>query len=149
MARWYFEDFTVGFTRSAQGPTVTADAIKGFAAEFDPQPFHLDEEAAKSSLFGALCASGWHTAALCMRMLCDAYLKDSASLGSPGIDELRWVKPVFAGDTLSVKMTVLDSRPSRSRPNIGSVRSRWDVFNQNNELVMHMTGWGLFARRGT
>jgi acyl dehydratase len=149
MPRWYFEDFTVGFTRSAQGPTVTAESIKAFAGEFDPQPFHLDEEAAKSSLFGELCASGWHTAALCMRMLCDAYLIDSASLGSPGIDELRWVKPVFAGDTLSVKMTVLDSRPSRSRPTIGSVRSRWDVYNQKNELVMHMTGWGLFARRGT
>lgn len=149
MPRWFFEDFTVGFTRSAQGPTVTAESIKAFAGEFDPQPFHLDEEAAKSSLFGALCASGWHTAALCMRMLCDAYLIDSASLGSPGIDELRWVKPVFAGDTLSVKMTVLDSRPSRSRPTIGSVRSRWDVYNQKNELVMHMTGWGLFARRGS
>ena len=148
MPRWYFEDFTVGFTRTAQGPTVTAEEIKAFATEFDPQPFHLDEEAAKTSLFGALCASGWHTASLCMRMLCDAYLSESASLGSPGIDELRWVKPVFAGDTLSAKMTVLDARPSRSRPTIGSVRSRWEVYNQNNELVMHMTGWGLFARRG-
>lgn len=149
MPRWYFEDFTVGFTRAARGPTVTAEAIKAFAAEYDPQPFHLDEEAAKSSLFGALCASGWHTAALCMRMLCDAYLIDSASLGSPGIDELRWVKPVFAGDALSVKMTVLDARPSRSRPSMGSVRSKWEVYNQKNELVMHMTGWGLFERRGT
>jgi acyl dehydratase len=82
-----------------------------------------------------------------MRMMCDAYLLDSASLGSPGIDELRWVKPVFAGDTLAMKMVVLEAKPSRSRPEMGAIKSRWEVLNQHGELVMHMTGWGLFGKR--
>jgi acyl dehydratase len=147
MPRWYFEDFPVGHTLELVGPTVTADAIRAFAGQFDPQPFHLDDAAAKQMHFGALCASGWHTAAMCMRMMCDAYLLDSASLGSPGIDELRWVKPVFAGDTLKLKMSVLEAKPSRSRPNMGSIKSLFEVFNQKGELVMHMTGWGLFGKK--
>lgn len=147
MPRWYFEDFPVGFSLELEGPTVTADAIRAFAAQFDPQPFHLDDAAAKQMHFGALCASGWHTASMCMRMMCDAYLLDSASLGSPGIDELRWVKPVFAGDTLRLKMLVLEAKPSKSRPTMGAVKSKWEVFNQNGEPVMHMTGWSLFGKR--
>jgi acyl dehydratase len=149
MPPWYFEDFPVGFTLELAGPTVTAEAIRAFATQFDPQPFHLDDQAAKATHFGALCASGWHTASLCMRMMCDAYLLDAASLGSPGIDQLRWVKPVFAQDTLRMRMTVLEQRPSRSKPHLGSIASRWEVFNQRDELVMHMTGWGLFAKRAT
>jgi acyl dehydratase len=147
MPRWAFEDFTPGLVLEAQGPTVTADAIVAFAKQFDPQYFHVDAEAAKRSLFGGLCASGWHTAAMCMRMMCDAYLLDSTSLGSPGVDELRWTKPVMVGDTLRWKMTVLEQRPSRSKPHMGSVLSRWEVFNQRDELVMHMTGWGMFGKR--
>ncbi len=147
MPRWYFEDFPVGRTLELSGPVITAEAIIAFATQYDPQPFHLDEAAAQKSLFGHLCASGWHTAAMCMRLMCDAYLLDSASLGSPGIDELRWVKPVFAGDSLQMKMTVLEVRPSKSRPSMGSIKSRWDVSNQRGELVMHMTGWGLFGKR--
>jgi acyl dehydratase len=147
MPRWYFEDFPVGFTIELPGPTVTVEGIVAFATQFDPHPFHLDDAAAKKTHFGALCASGWHTAALCMRMMCDAYLLDSASLGSPGVDELRWVKPVFAGDTLAMKMTVLETKPSRSRPEMGAIKSRWEVVNQQGELVMHMTGWGLFGKR--
>lgn len=147
MPRWMFEDFTPGFVLEAAGPTVTAEAIVAFAKQFDPQYFHVDPEAAKHSLFGGLCASGWHTAALCMRMMVDAYMLDSSSLGSPGIDELRWVKPVMAGDTLRCKLTVLEQRPSRSKPSLGSVRSKWEVFNQKDELVMHMTSWGLFGKR--
>jgi acyl dehydratase len=147
MPRWYFEDFTPGFVLEGKGPTVEAADIIDFAKKFDPQYFHVDEQAAKASFFGALCASGWHTSALCMRMMCDAYLLDSASLGSPGIDELRWTRPVFAGDTLRMKMTVVEQKPSRSRPELGSVLAKWEVFNQKDELVMHMTGWGMFARR--
>lgn len=147
MPRWYFEDFTPGFVLEAAGPTVKTEDIIEFATKYDPQYFHTDPEAAKDSLFGALCASGWHTAAMCMRMMCDAYLLDSASLGSPGIDELRWTKPVFVGDTLKWKMTVLEQRPSRSRPEMGSVLSKWEVFNQKGEPVMHMTGWGMFKKR--
>jgi acyl dehydratase len=147
MPRWYFEDLTPGLIVQAHGPTVTAEDIIDFAKKFDPQYFHVDAQAAKQSPFGQLIASGWHTSALCMRMVCDGYLLDAASLGSPGIDELRWTKPVFAGDTLHLKMTVLEQRPSRSRPDQGSIRSKWEVFNQKDEPVMHMTGWGMFKKR--
>jgi len=126
---------------------VTRDAVLAFAREFDPQPFHLDEEAAKASLFGALSASGWHTCAMAMRMMCDAYLLQSTSLGSPGIDELRWLKPVHPGDTLSVHFTVLESRPMASRPGVGLIRSQWEVCNQHDDVVLSMLGWGMFRRR--
>lgn len=144
----YFEDFTPGQTLDAKGPTLTREAIIDFARQFDPQPFHLDDDAAAKSLFGKLAASGWHTAALCMRMMVDAYMLDAASLGSPGVDELRWVKPVFAGDTLSARATVLETKPSRSRPELGAVKMKWEVFNQHGELVMHTTTWGLLKKRG-
>lgn len=147
MPRWYFEDFTPGFVLEAKGPTVKAEDIIDFAKKFDPQYFHVDPEAAKQSFFGGLCASGWHTAAMCMRMMCDGYLLDSASMGSPGIDELRWTKPVLAGDQLGFKMTVLEQRPSRSKPDMGSILSQWDVFNQKGEQVMTMKGWGMFKKR--
>lgn len=143
----YFEDFSVGMTMDVKGPTVTREAIIDFARQFDPQPFHLDDEAAAKSLFGKLAASGWHTAALTMRMMVDAYMLDAASLGSPGVDELRWVKPVFAGDTLSARATVLQVKPSRSRPTMGAVQMKWETFNQHGDLVMHMTTWGLLERR--
>ena len=126
---------------------VTRDAVLAFAREFDPQPFHLDEDAAKASLFGGLSASGWHTCAMAMRMMCDAYLLNSASLGSPGIDHLKWVKPVYPGDTLSVRFTVLEARPMASRPGVGLIRSQWDVCNQRGEVVLSMQGWGMFRRR--
>ncbi len=148
MPRWYFEDLTPGFVLEADGPTLTEAEIIDFAKKFDPQYFHTDPEAAKDSNFGALCASGWHTASVCMRIICDAYLLDAASLGSPGIDELRWTKPVFVNDTLKLKMTVIEQRPSRSKPEQGSVLSKWELFNQNGEPVMHMTGWGMFKKRG-
>lgn len=149
MPRWYLEDFPVGHTLELAGPTVTADAIIAFARQFDPQPFHLEEAAAQKTPLKHLCASGWHTAAMCMRMMCDAYLLDSASLGSPGIDELRWTKPVYVGDTLRMKMLVLEVRPSQSKPTMGSIKSKWEVFNQHGETVMHMTGWGMFGKRPT
>jgi acyl dehydratase len=144
----YFEDFSPGMTLDAQGPTLTREAVVDFARQFDPQPFHLDDEAASRSLFGKLAASGWHTAALCMRMMVDTYLLDSASLGSPGVDELRWVKPVFVGDTLSSRATVLEVKPSKSRPEMGAVKMKWEVFNQHGEQVMHLTTWGLIRKRG-
>ena len=118
-----------------------------FASAFDPQPFHLDDAAAKASVFGGLSASGWHTCAMVMRMMCDGYLNDSTSQGSPGIDNLRWLKPVRPGDTLRVRMTTLEARVSAKRPQIGLVRSAWAVFNQHDEQVMSMEGWGMFGRR--
>jgi len=127
---------------------VSREAVLAFAQQFDPQPFHVDDEAARGSLFGGLCASGWHTCAMAMRMMCDGYLLDSASLGSPGIDNLRWLKPVFPGDTLSVRMEVLDARPMASKPHVGLLRSGWEVRNQHGQPVMTMEGWGMFRRRG-
>jgi acyl dehydratase len=145
--RYHWEDFPAGFVRDFGAMPVEREAVVAFARQFDPQPFHVDEEAASASLFGGLCASGWHTAAMAMRMMCDAYLLDSASLGSPGIDNLRWLKPVFPGDTLSVRYDVLEARPMASRPHVGLVRSRWTVLNQAAEPVMTMEGWGMFRRR--
>jgi acyl dehydratase len=145
--RYYWEDFPAGQVRDFGAMPVTRDAALAFAREFDPQPFHLDDAAAQASLFGALTTSGWHTCAMAMRMMCDAYLLDSASLGSPGIDELRWLKPVFPGDTLSVRLEVLEARPMASRPDVGLVRTMWQVSNQHGDPVLNMKGWGMFRRR--
>ncbi len=145
--RYYWEDFPVGHVREFGAMPVTREASLAFARDFDPQPFHLDDDAARASLFGTLTASGWHTCAMAMRMMCDAYLLESASLGSPGIDELRWLKPVCPGDTLSVRLEVLEARPMGSRPDVGLVRSMWDVSNQRGETVLSMKGWGMYRRR--
>lgn len=145
--RWYWEDFPVGNVREFGAMPVTREATLAFAAQFDPQPFHLDDAAAEASLFGKLSASGWHTCAMAMRMMCDDYLLESSSLGSPGIDNLRWTKPVFPGDTLSVRLTVLETRPMASRPKVGLVSSKWEVLNQNRDVVLTMQGWGMFGRR--
>jgi acyl dehydratase len=126
---------------------VTREEIVAFAREFDPQPFHVDEAAAAGTIYGGLIASGWHTIALYMRLMWDSYLKDTASLGSPGVDEVRWLKPVRPGDTLRARFTVLDAVPSRSKPDRGIVRSLSEVFNQHGEVVMTLRGLGMFGRR--
>ena len=143
----YFEDFPVGMTYECGARSLSEEQIVGFAREFDPQPLHVDREAAKASMFGGIIASGWHTASTAMRLQVDAVLSRSASLGSPGIDELRWLKPVRPGDTLSLKLEVLESRPSQSKPDRGSVKVKYALSNQRGELVMTMVGWGMFQRR--
>ena len=145
--KYYWEDFYPGREFEAGGISLSEDEIIEFAAKYDPQPFHTDREKAKQSVFGGLIASGWQTAGVCMRLLCDVYLLESASLGSPGVDEVRWVRPVRPGDTLRLKSTVLETRASASRPDMGTVRSRSEVYNQHGELVMHMSGVGMFRRR--
>ena len=145
--RLYWEDFPVGSVREFDGPTVSRDEIVDFARRFDPQPFHLDEEAARQTHFGGLVASGWHTGSMAMRIICDGYLHEAASLGSPGIDKLRWTAPVRPGDTLRLRMTVLSARPMKSKPHIGLLESHWEMFNQRGELVLDMSGWGMFGRR--
>ena len=145
--RLYWEDFPAGSVREFGATTVSREAVLAFAREFDPQPFHLDDEAAEASMFGKLSASGWHTCAMTMRMLCDDHLLEAASLGSPGIDSLRWTRPVYPGDTLRVRLEVLEARPMGSRPDVGLVRSRWHVLNQDAEVVLTMEGWGMFRRR--
>ena len=145
--RLYWEDFAVGSAREFGAMRVTREAVLAFATEFDPQPFHLDDEAAKNSLFGKLSASGWHTAAMTMRMTCDEVLLRSTSLGSPGLDNIRWHQPVFPDDVLSVRLTTLEARPMASRPAVGLVLSKWETLNQRGEVVMSMQGWGMFGRR--
>jgi acyl dehydratase len=143
----YFEDFPVGDVRESPAQPVTRDEILAFARQFDPQPFHTDEAAARRTIYGGLLASGWHTAAIVMRLLWDTVLKDAASLGSPGVDEVRWLKPVRPGDTLRARFTVTAARPSSRRPDRGVVHSLSEVFNQHGELVMTIRGLGLYARR--
>ena len=147
--RFFWEDFPVGQVREFGAYHVTRDAVLAFAREFDPQPFHLEDAAAEASLFGRLAASGWHTCAIAMRMMCDAYLLDSASLGSPGLEKLSWLKPVYPGDTLHVRLEVLEARPLASRPGVGLIRSRWTVMNQDRETVLTMEGYGMFRRRAS
>jgi len=145
--RLFWEDFSAGSVREFGAMPVTREAVLAFAGEFDPQPFHLDDAAAAGSLFGKLSASGWHTCAMTMRMTCDAVLLRSSSLGSPGLDQLRWHRPVFPGDVLSVRLSTLESRPMASRPTVGLVLSKWETLNQHGEVVLSMQGWGMFGRR--
>ena len=144
----YFEDIAVGTRASFGSYAVTREEVIEFASRYDPQPFHLDDNAAAATHFGRLSASGWHTCAMTMRMLVDNIKeRRQAGLGSPGLDELRWKKPVFPGDTLRVETEVLEKNRSRSRPEMGSFRSAVRVFNQHDELVMSMTSIGLVATR--
>jgi acyl dehydratase len=145
--KYYWEDLTVGSVRELGTASLTVEEIKDFAAKFDPQPFHLDEEAARHSMFGALCASGWHTCAVAMGLTVRNFLLEAASLGSPGLESLKWLKPVYPGDTLRLRHVILESRALRSRPDVGMVRSRWEMTNQNDEPVMQMEGYGMFRRR--
>ena len=143
----YWEDFPVGDTMEMGSHTFTEAEIIDFARQFDPQPFHIDAAAAKNSFFGGLIASGWHTCAIAMRLMVDKYVARSASLGSPGLDNIRWVAPVRVGDTISYRRTTTAARPSESKPGIGLVHSRWEATNQCGETVMTMEGWGMFRRR--
>ncbi|MEW5958117.1 MAG: MaoC family dehydratase [Chloroflexota bacterium] len=134
----YFEDYIAGSVHEF-GPIGVEEAkIITFARRFDPQPFHLDPEAVRETMFGGLIASGWHTASLMMRLMVDHYLSRVASLGSPGVDELRWLKPVRPGDELSVRVAILETKRSRSKPERGIVRSFVEVLNQEGEVVMSM-----------
>lgn len=144
----YFEDVEVGRRSSFGRYEVTREEVIEFASKYDPQPFHLSDEAAESTYFGRLSASGWHTAAMMMRMLVEN-LSDiqQAGLGSPGLDELRWLKPVYPGDVLRVESEVIDKTPSRSRPEMGSFRSRATVINQDDVAVMTVLSIGLVRTR--
>lgn len=143
----YFEDFVVGSRRELGSRLITEDEIVSFATQYDPQPFHVDKEAAKKSIYGGLISSGWMTCAVMMRMLVDNMTSKSASMGSPGVDEIRWLKPVYAGDTLTVFVAVLDKRPSQSKPDRGVVHTKWEAVNQRGELVCTVKGMGMYGRR--
>lgn len=136
----HYEDFHEG-QEIALGPyAVTAEEIVAYAREFDPQPFHLDETAARDSILGGLAASGWHSCAMLMRMMADAYLVHAAGLGSSGLDEVKWLKPVYAGETLTGKTIVLAKRVSAKRPEMGILNCRWELFNEKGEKKLEQTG---------
>ena len=146
----YFEDMVIGTrTRASRTYKVTREEVIEFAAKYDPQPFHLDDGAAKDTFFGRLSASGWHTGAMVMRLMVDTWkdTEPTAGLGSPGIDELRWVKPVYPGDELLVEMELIDKRRSKSRPDMGLTKTKQTVTNQHGEVVMTMVSNGLMRVR--
>lgn len=144
----HFEDFPVGEVVEFGNYLVTAEEILEFAREFDPQPFHIDEEVAKASLLRGLSASGWHVCAIIMRMMVDGYYGRTASMGSTGIDEMKWLKPVRPGDRLSCRRTTLETRVSAKRPEMGIVKLRYEIFDAASEKKAEMTGINLVKARG-
>jgi acyl dehydratase len=147
VSKRYFEDFAVGQTFGSGRLKVEPDRIKSFATEFDPQPFHLDEEAARRTIFGGLAASGWHTAALTMRLLVDSELDPAGGIIGAGFDELRWPRPVRPGDELHLESEVLEARPSKSRPEQGWIKVRTTTSNQNGEPVQVLVANLVVPRR--
>jgi len=147
-AHVYLEDFEIGNCMEYGHYEVTKEEIIEFASRYDPQPFHLSEEGGKATHFGGLCASGWHTCAMVMSMTVANMAEGSQSLGSPGIDELRWKKPVYPGDVLRVKSTIAGKRNSQSRPDMGTLFLENEVLNQNDEVVMTFKPIVMYKRRG-
>jgi len=143
----YFEDIEVGEAEEFGKYHVTAEEILEFAEQYDPQPFHTDPEAAEESQFGGLVASGWHTAAMTMRMIADGPLQDRAGMGARGVDELRWRRPVRPGDTLHVRTEVIDKRVSESDPRRGYVDNRMEGFTDDGDVVISWIGLGMVERR--
>ena len=143
----YYEDFDEGHVYELGEAKVSEAEILEFARKFDPQPFHIDPEAARRSMYGGLIASGWHTASLYMGLMVRNLLKDTSSLGSAGIDELRWLKPVRPGDTLRARLTVTSVRPSSKRADRGTVFTQGEMFNQQGERVFFVRSSGMFGRR--
>jgi acyl dehydratase len=143
----HFEDFTPGSVTEYGPRLVTRDEIVEFAAAFDPQPMHLDETAAQASMLGTLAASGWHSCCLLVRMLNDGFIGQSSFLGAPGVEEVRWLKPLRAGESVTARATVLETRPSRSRPEMGFVKFLFELFDSTGALLMTLTVGPMFARR--
>ena len=146
--RW-FDDFAVGEQFEFGAYVVSEDEIIDFARRYDPQPFHLDHDAAKASHFGGLVASGWMTSAVLMRLLCDHFIPRQSSMGSPGVDEMRWLKPLRPGDTVRARVEVTETRASQSKPDRGVIRCRHQLLNQHDEVVMSMHGMGMYKKRPT
>ena len=144
---YFWEDMAVGQVRDLGAISPTREEIIAFASQFDPQPFHLNDAAGEASVFGGLCASGWHTCSLAMRLMVTNLLQKTSSLGSPGLEGIKWPKPVFPGDVLRLQTTVLETKPMGRRPDVGMTRNLWEMFNQHGDKVLHMEGWGMFRRR--
>jgi acyl dehydratase len=147
--QWYFEDFQPGQEIDLGERLVTEAEIVAFAREFDPQPFHVDREAASASIYGGVIASGWHTCSMMMRMVVDGMMASASSMGSPGLDGVRWLRPLRAGDTLRVRYRTTAVKVSSSKPDRGVVWSTWTATNQHGEEICTIEGMGMFGRRPT
>jgi acyl dehydratase len=147
--RYYWEDFTPGRVFERGTRTLNEEEIVDFARQWDPQRYHTDPKAAKLTPFGGLIASGWQSCAVLMRLMCDSYLNESSCVGSPGIDEIRFLHPVRPGDRLRLRSTVIESNPSRTKPGRGSVVFRWELLNQNDDVVLSMIGRQFYLRRAS
>jgi acyl dehydratase len=147
VAKLYFEDFKPGLFGEYGPRLITREEIVAFAAEFDPQPMHLDEDAARETMLGGLAASGWHTSGIMMRMMCDGFLLDSSSMGANAIEEARWLKPVRPGDQLTLRATVLETRASKSRPDRGFVTMLLEMINQTGACAMSLKSPLIFGTR--
>jgi len=147
MPKLHWEDFKPGDV-AVYGPRlVTREEIVAFAAEFDPQPMHLDEAAASATLLGGLAASGWHVSSLVMRMMADGFILNSASMGGPGVEEMNWLKPLRPGTQIRLRATVMDSRPSKSRPEMGLTKLRYEMLDEAGGVVATMVATAMFGRR--
>ena len=144
---YFWGDMAVGQVRDLGTISPSREDIIAFASQFDPQPFHLDDAAGAASVFGGLCASGWHTCSMAMRLMVTNFLQQTSSLGSPGLENIQWKKPVYPNDTLRLQTTVLETKPMGRRPDVGMTRNLWEMFNQHGDKVLHMEGWGMFRRR--
>ncbi len=145
----YYEDFPVGETVEFGGYEVTAEEIKAFGSEYDPLPFHTDETAALDTAMGELIASGWHVCSMQMRMIYDGILHKTASMGSFGLEEIKWLAPVRPGDVLSVRRTTLEKRVSKSRSEMGIIQFKWEIYNQDRELKSSTVGPNLVQTRSS
>jgi acyl dehydratase len=145
--RYFWEDLSPGMTLELGSVTVERDEVIRFASQYDPQLFHLDDAAAARSIFGKLSASGWHTCSMAMGLAARNFLCHAACLGSPGLDKLKWIKPVYPGDTLALRQRIVESRPLKSRPDVGLARLLWEMFNQHGEQVLLMDTQVMFRRR--
>ena len=144
---YYWEDFFKGQVFQCGPVQISEQEILQFASQYDPQRFHVNQEAAKNTPFKGLIASGWQTGSLMMRMVCDGFLVNSSSIGSPGLESLKWLKPVRPGDILRTSVEVLETRPLNSKPHLGMMNSRWSCLNQNDELTTTIEDWIMFEKR--
>ena len=143
----FWEDFVPDVRELMGEVTVDLEEVVAFAKRYDPQPFHVDVQEAEKSIYGGIIASGWHTCSMVIRLMCDSYLVNSSSLGSPGIEEVKWLSPVYPGNVLSAFRTVVETRASASKPDRGIVKTFWEVENEKGQLVMSMIGINFFLRR--
>jgi len=148
VSKLHWEDFEPGRVFEYGPRRITRDEIVAYAAEFDPQPFHLDADAARTTMLGGLAASGWHACCLLMRMSADSFVLNASSMGAPGVDEVRWLAPIRPDDELTLRTTVVEARPSRSRPDVGFVKFRFEMFNAAHVPVMTLTASLMMGRRG-